>query len=97
MKTLLANKGILGIIAIFIIAMFIYNLLFKPETVSVPNELTASSVGNDLLKMHEDLKKITFDQTIFSSSGYLFLNDFSVDIPQQSVGRLNPFNLIGRD
>ncbi len=97
MKTILANKGILALIAFFILAMFIYNLFFKPEASSVPSELDASSIGNDLLKMHEDLKKVTFDQALFSSPGYLLLNDFSVAIPEQAVGRPNPFNSIGRD
>jgi len=97
MKTILANKGIMALVGFFILAMFIYNLFFKPEVSSIPSELEASSIGNDLLKMHQDLKKVTFDQSLFSSPSYLLLNDFSVPIPQQAVGRPNPFNSIGRD
>lgn len=96
MKTIIANKGILALIGFFILAMFMYNSFFKTES-SLPNELEASNIGNDLLVMHENLKKVTFDQTIFSAPGYLFLNDFSIVIPQQAVGRPNPFNSIGRD
>lgn len=97
MKTLLANKGILAIVALFIVAMFVFNVFFKSETISVPSELAASKIGNDLLKLHDDLKKVTFDQKIFSSPGFLYLTDFSVNVPEQPVGRPNPFNIIGRD
>lgn len=97
MKTIVANKGILAAVAIFIIAMFVYNLFFKSEASTIPSELSASSIGDDLLQMHEDLKKVTFDQAIFSSTGYLLLTDFSVDVPEQTTGRPNPFDIIGRD
>ena len=97
MKTLAKNKGILAIVAIFILVMFMYNLFFKSDQVPVPSELSASSIGNDLVKLHEDLEKVTLSQSLFSSSGFLLLTDFSVSIPQQPVGRSNPFNLIGRD
>ena len=61
MKTILANKGILALIGFFILVMFIYNIFLKPDVSPVSSELDASSIGNDLLKMHEDLKKVTFD------------------------------------
>ena len=96
MKTLIANKGTLVSIIVFIMVIFLYNL-FKSETVSVPNELSASNIGNDLLKIHRELQRVTFDQTLFSSPSYLGLIDFSVSIPQQVVGRPNPFDVIGRD
>ena len=63
----------------------------------VPDELSASSIGNDLLKMHRELQGVAFDQTLFSSPGYLGLTDFSVSIPEQTTGRPNPFDVIGRD
>ena len=97
MKTLIANKGILAAVGIFIIVMFLYSLFFKSETTLVPDELSASNIGNDLLKMHRELQGVAFDQTLFSSPGYLGLTDFSVSIPEQTTGRPNPFDVIGRD
>ena len=97
MKTLVANKGILVAVAVFVVVIFLYNTFFKPETITVPSELAASSIGNDLLKMHDELQRVSFDQSIFSSPSYLLLTDFSVDIPQQITGRPNPFNIIGQD
>ena len=97
MEILTKNKGILAAIAFFVVAMFVYNLFFKSETITVPSELSASSIGDDLLKIRGELQKVTLDRTIFSSPGYLLLTDFSTAIPQQTAGRPNPFDIIGRD
>jgi hypothetical protein len=97
MNTLKKNKGTLAAIIIFILAMFVYNLFIKSETITVPSELSASRIGDDLIKMHEELQLITLDKSIFSSSGYLLLTDFSTTIPLQATGRPNPFDIIGRD
>lgn len=97
MNTLKKNKGTLAAIAIFIVAMFLYNLFIKSETITVPSELSASRIGDDLIKMHEELQAITLDKSVFSSSGYLLLTDFSTVIPPQMTGRPNPFDIIGRD
>src|SRR3989344_4918846 len=97
METLMKSKGILATIALFIVAMFLYNIFFKSESITILSELSSSSVGDDLLKTHEALQKVVFDQSLFSSSGYLGLIDFSIAIPQQMMGRSNPFNIIGRE
>ena len=97
MKTLIKNKGILAVVAIFILVMFLYNLFFRSETIPVLDELSASSVGDDLLKVHKELEKVTLDQAILSSPSYLELIDFSTSIPPQATGRPNPFDIIGRD
>ena len=97
MEILTKNKGILAAIAIFIVAILLYNLFFKSETLLVPSELSASSIGDDLLKIRGELQKVTLSRNIFSSPGYLLLSDFSTAIPQQTTGRPNPFNIIGRD
>ena len=96
MKALTKNKGILIAVAIFIVAMFVYNLFFKQE-VSLPSESQAVSIGDDLLKIYADLQKITFDQSSFSTPGYLYLQDYTTSVPEQPVGRRNPFDNTGRD
>ncbi|MBI2065596.1 MAG: hypothetical protein HYT68_00805 [Candidatus Zambryskibacteria bacterium] len=97
MKTLTQNKGILAIIAIFIVAMFLYNSFFKSEGAPVSSELSASSIGDDLLRLRKELQTVTLNQASLSSPGYLLLTDFSISIPQQTTGRSNPFDIIGRD
>src|SRR3989344_5139146 len=98
MKTLVKNKVTLGAIAIFILAIFSYNVFLNPTAdLSVPGESSASSIGDDLVKLHGELQAVTLNREIFSSPSYLLLTDFSTDIPQQEVGRPNPFNAIGQD
>ena len=96
MQLLTKNKGILAAVALFILAMFLYNLFFKPEP-SVDSGVSATVIGDDLLKIRDQLEKVTLDRTIFSSAAYLLLNDFSIVITEQVRGRSNPFDLIGRD
>lgn len=97
MKIITDNKGILGIVAIFIVIMFVYNIFFKSETSSVLSGSEAPTIGDELLQIRADLEKINFDRSLFASPGYLQLVDFSVSIPNQTIGRPNPFNVIGRD
>ncbi|MFZ2484498.1 MAG: hypothetical protein WAX80_02305 [Minisyncoccia bacterium] len=97
MKTLIKNKIAISAVAIFILAMFLYNLFLKPSAVPPTSELSATSIGDDLLEIHKELQAVTLDRKVFSSTGYLSLVDFSTAIPQQTVGRSNPFNVIGRD
>ena len=97
METLTKNKGILLAVAVFILAMFLYNMFFKSDEIPVLDDLSASSIGDDLLKTFEELRAVTLDESVFSSLGYLELTDFSADISQGLIGRPNPFNIIGRD
>lgn len=96
MKKLAANKGILLAILLFIFLILIYKLFIQTDSVLV-NDLESSTIGNDLLKIHSDLQKVTFDQSLFSSPSYVDLTDFSTIIPEQATGRQNPFDIIGRD
>ncbi len=67
------------------------------KTDAISGGLQASGVGNDLLKIFDELQKVTLDQNLFSSPGYLELTDFSTSITPQATGRTNPFDVIGRD
>ncbi|MDO8729303.1 MAG: hypothetical protein Q7K26_05480 [bacterium] len=97
MNMIKQNKGTLAAIVIFIVVMFLYKLFFKSENIAIPSELSASSIGEDIIKIRGELQAVTLDQSVFSSHGYLLLTDFSTAIPQQITGRPNPFNIIGRD
>ncbi|OHB11491.1 MAG: hypothetical protein A3G05_01650 [Candidatus Zambryskibacteria bacterium RIFCSPLOWO2_12_FULL_45_14] len=91
------NKIAIIAVVIFLLLMLSYNVFFKSETVSLPDESSATLIGEDLIKIFNELKAVTLDQSIFSSKGYLLLTDFSKSVPQQAIGRPNPFNVIGRD
>jgi hypothetical protein len=97
MNTLAKNKGLLAAVALFILGIFIYNLFFKPVDIPLESELSASSIGDDLLAMHSSLQAVNLDPSIFSSPGFLGLVDFSVEIFPQATGRPNPFAIIGQN
>lgn len=97
-----SNKTIL--IALLIIAAFVgYRYMFKKDN---PNnsDLVAetgqgqngqSAVGKDLMITISKLKSLTLDETFFNDPIFKSLNDFSVPIIPQEVGRSNPFSPIG--
>jgi hypothetical protein len=97
MNKLIKNKGILIALTLFILATFLYNIFYKSETTPLSSELSATNIGDELLKTHRDLQAVTLDRQIFSSHGYLLLTDFGTAIAPQATGRLNPFDVIGRD
>lgn len=97
MKTLTGNKGIIVAVAVFIVLMLLFNIFLKAEPSLIPDELVASGIGEDLIRTHVELQRVTFDQSLFSSPSYLGLVDFGIPIPSQATGRPNPFNIIGRD
>ena len=77
--------------------MFGYNIFFAQEEVAPGlNDISTSSIGTDVLNLRNGLQAVTLDRTIFSDDGFLDLSDFSTTIPEQPIGRSNPFNIIGR-
>jgi hypothetical protein len=97
MQALAKNKIILSLLVLFILAMFVYNVFIKSDESVSTNEEFSLSVGSDLLKLSEALSKAHLDQDLFSVPGYIYLTDFTAPIPEQSIGRVNPFDTIGRD
>ena len=98
MNTLSKNKGtILGGI-IIVLAAVAYNMFFATGAIPpVPSELEAAGIGEDLRRMHSELQSVTLDRTLFTSQEFLYLEDYSLEVPAQPTGRTNPFDVIGRD
>lgn len=97
MKSLEKNKVVLIAIFLFAVVIFAYNTFFKQGGIASPDGQSATSIGDDLLKLHGELKKVTLKKELFSHPGYNLLEDFNTPIPNQSIGRPNPFEIIGRD
>lgn len=95
MSSLFKSKGFLGLIFIFILVMFVYNTFLKTATPAGEND-SALVVGQDLIKLSDDLSKAQLSQELFTLPGYVYLTDFSAPIPQEPLGRVNPFDIIGR-
>ena len=79
-----------------IVGMFSYRMLYTPAVDTFDTQ-SALVVGEDLLKLSNALSQAKLSKELFAVPGYLFLTDLSVPIPQQTFGRPNPFNVIGRD
>ncbi len=52
-------------------------------------------IGRELLISLEKMKTINLDTTFFSDPAFTNLEDFTVEIPKQPIGRRNPFAPIG--
>ena len=56
-----------------------------------------ASFGADLLQIRDKLSEANLNKEIFAEPNYRRLTDFSLPIPDQPIGRKNPFDAIGRE
>ena len=56
----------------------------------------ASAVGTRVLSLLNQINSLKIDTSIFNSLVYRSLVDYSITIPEQNVGRPNPFAPIGQ-
>ena len=98
------NKVMLLVLLIIITAFFGYRYMFKKDSSSGSSDLAVDSsagtseqaiIGKDLMVAISKLKSLTLDDTFFQDPTFVSLNDFSVPIADQDVGRGNPFSPIG--
>ena len=94
MKALMNSRGLIWGIAVFLMVIFLYSLTGRSTLPADPNQ---APIGADLLKISNDLSKVTLNPEIFSNPAYRMLTDFSLPLGGQPVGRPNPFDIIGRD
>ena len=97
MKALQNNKGMIVAIVIFIIAIGAYNLFFKSSASEADTTASKVSVGKDVLELNANIQSVTLDRTLFGTTAYKSLVDFSSTLESQPVGRHNPFGTIGSD
>lgn len=96
MQTIKNNKGILISIIIFIAGIWIYKSFFAPSDV-IELDTSGKAIGNDILELNSNLQTVTLDKTLFGTTAYKSLVDFSTTVPLQPIGRTNPFAIIGGD
>lgn len=64
-------------------------------TVATPEDLQ-NQIGKDLIATLETIKGIKLDRSVLDSNVFQSLQDFSVPISPQTVGRENPFAPTGQ-
>lgn len=85
---------------LIVIGFFVYSYFFtgKKDTNSVLKTETVSTVApadQDLISLLLELKSITLDESIFSNPSFQSLQDFSQELVNEPVGRVNPFAPLG--
>ncbi|MDB5266619.1 MAG: hypothetical protein JWN89_434 [Parcubacteria group bacterium] len=96
MKALQNNKGMLTFAAALLLGWGVYKMFFAGDpSLDVP--VTEVNVGADVLELNASLQSVTLDRTLFSTTAYTSLVDFSTVLPVQPQGRINPFAPIGSD
>jgi len=95
-KSLAKNKSLLLSILILVLLFVVYNNFFKSETTSFTVDPQVKAIGANIVKTYADLQSVEFDTKLFTTPAYTNLEDFSTPIPNQAVGRINPFDQLGR-
>lgn len=93
MEALYKNKMLIGLALLLIVG----GLVYRGFRGNVSESESAQVVGQDLVALSERLSAASLSQNVFTMNGYMRLIDFAVPLPQQSFGRVNPFDVLGRD
>ncbi|MEK9177793.1 MAG: hypothetical protein AAB777_01580 [Patescibacteria group bacterium] len=82
-----------GIIAAAAIAYFMFFSAPSPSSDSALLETGRGEemIGSQVLSLLNQIQSLRIDPTLFQSAVYKSLQDFSVNIPPEGVGRDNPF------
>lgn len=95
------QKIIIVTILIGGVGFVVYSIFLKASTVSAQNTdtgvttETSATVGQDILDLMAAFQKVSIDSSLFSSSLFQNLKDFSTTIQPETPGRSNPFAPIG--
>jgi hypothetical protein len=97
------NNKVILLVLLIIVAFAGYSFVFKKDAPAGDSSLTVdssvdgggqSAIGKDLIITLSKLKSLALDDTFFRDPVFNNLNDFSVPIVPQEIGRDNPFSPI---
>ena len=61
------------------------------EAEDSPENVEAQAVGTRVLSLLNQINSLKIDASIFESAVYNTIVDYTITIPEQDVGRINPF------
>jgi hypothetical protein len=93
LKKILVGVGIAAVLFV-LYRVFLVKEPEAPLSSETPSGLPAEQ-GGDLLSLLLELKSITLADAIFSDSAFQTLQDFTVKLAPEPIGRRNPFAPIG--
>ena len=85
---------IIIIVAISLIAYFYYQGMTPVSSVSLETTQAttdAQVAGSRVLGLLNQIRSLKIDTSVLQDQVYMSLKDYSVPIPQENVGRQNPF------
>jgi len=91
-------KASIILVAVIAVAFFAYSYFFaKPAEPLLSAEAVSgtTSVDQDLISLLLELRSIKLDDRIFSDPAFMSLQDFSQELVQEPIGRVNPFAPLG--
>jgi flagellar capping protein FliD len=93
MDFLKQNKTSIGMGVLLLVAIYVYMTYFtNPSSPTLTSSDTNGvALSQNLLITLQNLHTIKLDNSIFSDPAFQSLNDFGVIIPQEAIGRRNPF------
>lgn len=92
-------KNIVIFVSILAGLYFSYTYFFAGEeaaTIVIGPTEGGGEVGGDILPLLQDIKKIRLDAKVFDDPIYKSLKNYSVELPKEDAGRVNPFAPIDR-
>lgn len=96
MELLKKNRTVIGFVAVAALGLYSYMTYYSPsgEPLLSTAEETAP-VSQELLAVLGSVYSIKLDPAIFTDPVFLSLSDFGTVIPQENIGRRNPFEPVG--
>lgn len=101
LKRIKNKKNILFSIIMMFICFFAYQYWVGAaesdyQLISI-KDAASGDVGNETLQLLSELRTLVLDEDIFTDRTFQNLEDFSVELQPQPIGRNNPFAPIGAD
>jgi hypothetical protein len=94
-STSLGSRNIAVVIILVVVAGLVYFYYQGGSAPSAGSLLqgvpSGASVGSAELTLLSQIQSLKIDTTLFTNAAYATLQDYSVEIPPQNVGRPNPF------
>lgn len=97
MTSLSTKRLVIALGVVLALIFFGYTFFIKDSAVPTVISQTSSEAGDNILLLVETLNKITIDKTLFESPLFLGLQDFSVELYPEQIGRPNPFASVGAE
>lgn len=96
MKFFEKNKTLVIALVLFAVAILVYNFFLQPTVNTIDQNSATATAGGDVVALNQRLQSATLDQSLFSTTAYRELVDFSTPIASQPIGRTNPFDILGQ-